>query len=272
VCVLGSCLVAGAHGQGKPWLSPGSTVGEEIAGPDGGVLVWAPSGAFLMGASDEDIRYAAGRFREATAEGLGRDQPVHRVRISRGFWLGKHEVTNAQYRAFCQQTERTFPEASTDPDDHPVRGVIWDEAVAYCHRLGAVLPSEAQWEYAARGSEDRWYPWGDFWEASRCCYRDHKGPNGTTMPADSNPAGASWCGALNLAGNVMEWCADWYDSLYYLDSPEPDPTGPTTGEYRVLRGGCLGDLPWACRSAFRGNSSRPDERNYGIGFRICITP
>ncbi|HJN15438.1 MAG TPA: formylglycine-generating enzyme family protein, partial [Armatimonadota bacterium] len=191
---------------------------------------------------------------------------------SKGFWLGKHEVTNARFRLFTEQTERPFPADSTDADDHPVRGITWTEAIAYCRRAGATLPSEAQWEYAARATASRWFPWGDFWESSRCCYREHKGPAGTTMPADANPDGASWCGALNLAGNVMEWCADWHDSLYYEDSPETDPTGPTTGEYRVLRGGCLGDLPWACRSSFRGNTSRPYERNYGVGLRICITP
>jgi len=236
------CLVSGAQeaGDQKPWLSPGSRVGEEIVGPDGGTLVWVPAGSFRMGSTEEDVRYAIGRLDGQRNEA---EAPVHHVRISKGFWLGQCEVTNGRYRAYCQATGTAFPEKSDQPDDHPVGAVSWAEAAAYCHHYGLVLPTEAQWEYAARGSENRWFPWGNQWDAAKCCYSRRKGPGGKTFAVGSFPEGASWCGALDLAGNIQEWCQDWYDRLYYADSPEDDPEGPGSGEYRCARGGGYGNPP-----------------------------
>jgi iron(II)-dependent oxidoreductase len=252
----------------KPWTSPGSRAGEEIVGPDGSAMVWVPAGKYKMGATQDDLRYARGRLDGEINDDAG---PVHEVRISKGFWLGKHEVTNAQYRAYCDAAGVEFPADSDQEANHPVVYVSWEDVEAYCHHFGLVLPTEAQWEYAARGPENRWFPWGNFWDSKRVCYSHRRGPGGTTFPVGSFPAGASWCGALDLAGNAQEFCNDWYDKLYYQDSPTDDPEGPASGEYRCARGGGYGNPPAVQRSAAR-NINYPDDRDGDFGFRVCITP
>jgi len=237
-------------------LAPGSRAGEETAGPDGGVYVWVPPGEFMMGSGDGDPD----------------EKPVHKMRITKGFWLAKHEVTNAQYRAFCEATGKAFPKDSDQGDDHPVVYVSWRDARAYCDHYGLALPTEAQWEYAARGPEGHEYPWGDEWDRKKCCNRDNQGPGGRTFPVGSFSLGASWCGALDMAGNVQEWCSDRYDESYYANSPEPDPMGPVTGFSRVLRGGSWSIYDDDRRSANRDFNS-PDYTNYGgLGFRCARTP
>jgi sulfatase modifying factor 1 len=237
--------------------SPGSRLVEEIVGPDGGAMVWVPAGEFMMGSNDDDD----------DDDG----KPAHKVRITRGFWLGKHEVTNAQYRAYCKATQQSFPSGSNLGDDHPVVDVLWDDVVAYCTHYGLRLPTEAEWEYAARGPEGRTYPWGDEWDAKRCCNMENRGPGARTYPVGSFPAGASWCGALDLAGNVWDWCADWYDAEYYGKSPAQDPPGPVSGQARLLRGGSWGRFPNGCRSAFRFGED-PTGRGSDRGFRVARTP
>jgi len=174
------------------WPIPGSgDPGYKTTGADGQTLVWVPSGSFMMGGTV-----------------FPHEQPIHEVTIE-GFWIGQCEVTNAQYQVFCTATGRTFPLGSDQGDDHPVVDVSWDDAKAYCDHYGYALPTEAQWEYAARGPASSAYPWGDAWDLSRCCNYDNKGPGGRTYPVGSFPTGVSWCGALDMAGNVWEWCADW---------------------------------------------------------------
>ncbi len=185
-----------------------------------------------MGSNDEDVAYAVPLNL----------RPVHRVRITKGFWLGKYEVTNAQYRKFCEATGRKFPRGDRrieQGDHHPVVEVRWHDAKAYCDHYGLSLPTEAQWEHAARGPEGRKYPWGDEWDPKKCCNPYNKGPGGRTFPVGSFPEGASWCGALDMAGNVWEWCGDWHglSQVGFVD----DPTGPATGLLRVLRGGSWRD-------------------------------
>lgn len=231
-------------------LPNGTRAGEEWTGPDGGTYVWVPPGEFAMGSED----------------GYSDERPVHRVRITRGFWLGKHEVTNARYRRYCEATGKTFPTDSDQGDDHPVVFVSWDDAKAYCGHYGLSLPTEAQWEYAARGWDLK-YPWGNEWDARKCCNTDNKGPGGQTFPVGSFPEGVSWCGALDMAGNVEEWCADWRGP-YTVESAD-DPTGPATGSYRLVRGGSWvinGD----CRTVSR-RSADPIVRHDGLGFRCCRT-
>jgi formylglycine-generating enzyme required for sulfatase activity len=146
--------------------------------------------------------------------------------------------------------------------------VSWYGAAAYCEHNGLELPTEAQWEYAARGPESRAYPWGDDWDPKRLCWDENRGPEGQTFPVGSFPSGGSWCGALDMSGNVWEWCADWYGSDYYGSSPTTDPTGPTNGEYRVLRGGSWGSYADYCRAAGR-LSFTPDFSDDGLGFRVA---
>jgi formylglycine-generating enzyme required for sulfatase activity len=251
--LLAAAIGVGADAQdAKPWERQGTKAGEEIVGPDGGKMIWVPAGGFDMGSEDCAVL-------------------VHTVQISKGFWLGKCTVTNAQYRQYCQASKTEFPTQSDQGDDHPVIYVSWDDAKKYCHRFGLQLPTEAQWEYAARGPEGRKYPWGDNWDKSKCCNDANKGPKGQTFPVGSFPQGASWCGALDMAGNVWQWCSDWYDGEYYARSPAGDPPGPDTGLDRVLRGGgwtCDADH---CRSAFRYDFD-PEHGYVTVGFRCAKIP
>ena len=246
----------------SPWQREGARVGEEITGPDGGRYVWVPAGEFMMGSEDYD---------DEGSEDYDDEKPVHRVRLTRGFWLSKCQVTNAQYRRFCEATSREFPSHGNQGDGHPVVCVSWDDAVAYCEHYGLQLPTEAQWEYAARGPEGRVYPWGNKWDRRRCCNEENKGPGEWTHPVGSFAAGASWCGALDMAGNVWEWCGDRYQERYYTVSPEEDPPGPASGEYRVVRGGGWLSNATICRSASRLRSE-PAKRLNGDGFRPVVAP
>jgi serine/threonine-protein kinase len=247
----------------QPWQKPGATAGDEISGPDGGTMIWVPPGEFDMGSRD----------------GRPDEQPVHHVRLTHGFWLRKSPVTQAQYQRYCQETGADFP-AGGDGDLFPVVNIGWKDAADYCKHYGMTLPTEAQWEYAARGKDGRVYPWGNDWSPSLCCNWQNRGPNAHAFPIGSFPQGASWCGALDMAGNVWQWCADWYDSKYYAASPAADPPGPDEGEalpvigqVRVLRGGCWSiDDPTVFRSAHRGYVDNPSARRDGYGFRCVFVP
>ncbi len=236
--------------SGNPWQRPGTTAAEDIIGPDGGTMVWVPPGEFMMGCDDDDAE--------------DDEKPAHLVKITKGFWLGRCEVTNAQYRKFCEATDREFPSESDQGDDHPVVYVSWEDAVAYCEHYGLRLPTEAEWEYAAAGPEGRKYPWGDEWDDKKCCNRKNKGPGGTTFAVGSFPQGASWCGALDMAGNVAEWCSDWSAADYYAKSPEVDPHGPSEGEADVIAS--LSPMTLHHQRVLRGGSWR------GVDLRLFRCP
>lgn len=221
--------------------------------PDGSEMVWVPAGEFMMGA--DDLGAAC--------------KPIHRVRITRGFWLGKCEVTNGQARRFCEATGVRFT-GNSQGDAYPIVDGI-DKA--YCDHYGLRLPTEAEWEWAARGPEGRAYPWGSEWDASKCCNIDNQGPGPMAFPVGSFPQGASWCGALDMAGNVSEWCADWWQSDYYSSSPSDDPSGPPNGEHGIVRGGSMnsnGD--YGCRSAYRWENTIPWGHALTYGCRVARTP
>ena len=156
-------------------------------------------------------------------------------------------------------------------EDHPVVMIFWDDAVAYCEWAGLRLPTEAEWEKAASWDamrrNKRIYPWGDEWDASRCNWRGGD-KSYTTKVGAFSPAGDSPCGCADMAGNVWEWVADWYDSDYYGRSTSRNPAGPYRGEYRVLRGGSWDYDPLLLRSANR-NMYRPDAALLGRGFRCA---
>lgn len=165
----------------------------------------------------------------------------------------------------------------TGLSQHPVVLVSWDDATAFCEWAGGRLPTEAEWEYAARGPQNRVYPWGDSFDGRRLNYCDKNCPfdwadqavdDGYefTAPSGSYPNGASWVGALDMAGNVWEWVNDWYGS--YGLSLQTNPTGPASDEYRVLRGGAWSNYVVSnVRSAVRGSGARPDDRSSDLGFR-----
>jgi serine/threonine-protein kinase len=231
-----------------PIIGPVET---RINSKDGATMIKIPAGEFLMGSNDGDDD----------------EKPPHKVTLD-GYWIYKYEVTVAQYRKFCNATGRQMPDAPSWgwKDNHPIVNVSWDDAEAYAQWAGVRLPTEAEWEKAARGTDGRKYPWGNEWDASKCNNYE-TGPNQTT-PVGSYPQGVSPFGVHDMAGNVWEWCADWYDGNYYRSAPSKNPTGPSSGNYRALRGGSWLYVDNDCRAAVR-NDNAPAVRNSNDGFR-CV--
>ena len=185
-------------------------------------MVLIPAGNFQMGSNDGDD---------------DDEKPVHIVHID-AFYMDADEVTNAQYRKFMSATGHRKPsyywnDSAYNQPNQPVVGVDWHDAVAYARWAGKRLPTEAEWEYAARGGlSGKKYPWGDLVGSSQANYNRNVGK---PVPVGSfEPNGY---GLYDMAGNVYEWCADWYDSQYYSNSPSRNPQGPSSGTSRVLRGG-----------------------------------
>lgn len=146
----------------------------------------------------------------------------------------------------------------------PCVKVTWYEADAYARWRGGRLPTEAEWEFAARGPKSSVYPWGDSWDAARA---NVVGSKALTV-GGSFPSGVSAFGAHDMAGNAMEWVADWLDVNYYASSPTQNPTGPVTGKIKIEKGGWWGSNPVVARSAYRHFEDPPDYADHHIGFRI----
>lgn len=220
---------------------------------DGSELVLVPAGGFWMGSGD----------------GVGHDMPRHRVYLD-AFHIDKHEVTNTLYQRFMNATGHREPRYVQDSKwNHPrqpVVGVSWHDAEAYCRWAGKRLPTEAEWEKAARGTDERRYPWGNEWDKNRA--NGSESGIGRTTPVGQYPGGASPYGAEDMAGNVSEWVADWYDANYYQGSPERNPRGPEFGSAKVVRGGSYYYQPLNVRSSLRNHHS-PDNRFDDFGFRCA---
>ncbi len=225
---------------------------------DGAVMVFVPAGQFQMGSTDAD--------RDARDE----EKPAHTVTLD-AFWIDKTEVTNGQYRqcveaGACEEPS-CWDNADLNAPDQPVVCVTWGDAQTYAAWAGGRLPTEAEWEKAARGTDGRLYPWGG--NAPDCQDANYKGCVGRTATVDSHPDGASPYGALDMAGNVWEWVADWYDETYYSDAPTHNPQGPDSGERRVVRGGSFDMSESRLRTAYRiGNL--PAYSNWDVGFRVVL--
>ena len=246
-----------AAGSVKP-IAAGTTEGTRaVNGRDGAEIVWVPTSTCQMGAP--------------AGQGAKDEYPQHQVTLD-GFWLYRGEVTVAQFRVFCRATRHAMP--SPPPwgwmDNHPIANVTWNEAASYARWAGGALPTEAQWERAARGPAGHVYPWGDTWDQSRC--NNGLDPIERTSVTGVYPDGASACGAVDMAGNVAEWCADWYDADYYAHSPALNPHGPAHGMHRALRGGSWNDKdPSYFRCGIR-NDADPSGHWDNVGFRCVIAP
>jgi len=237
--------------RGDTWTNP----------RDGAKMVYIPAGEFIMGSNDSGRDQIDG----------GRDEkPQRRVYLD-SYWLYQLEVTVAQYRKFCQATGTSMPSAPSwgFQDKHPIVNVSWNDAKAYCDWAGVELPTEAKWEMAARGTDGRKWPWGNEWDAKKC--NTHENGPKTPTPVGAYPSGASPYNCLDMVGNVWEWCADWYDFNYYKNASQRNPTGPNTGQERVVRGGCWNSYSDVARCAFRAGRD-PVNVYFNLGFRCAKTP
>jgi formylglycine-generating enzyme required for sulfatase activity len=242
---------------------PVEKLSPRITGKDGAPMVLVPAGEFIMGSRDDD-------------KGAGNDErPAHSVYLA-AFYIDQYEVTTSRYAKFFQDTKRREPDYWSEQvlkqhGQKPVVGVDWNDASAYCAWTGKRLPTEAEWEKAARGTDQRLYPWGNAAPSEQranfnhCC--DFK-QYGALTDGGSFEQGKSPYGAYDMAGNVWEWVADWYDETYYGKRTLRNPTGPSSGQYRVLRGGSWVTGPGDVRSANR-NRGAPTRRNVSVGFRCA---
>jgi len=177
------------------------------------------------------------------------EQPAHRVTISRGFWMGQTEVTVGAYKRFASAAGRSMPSAPSfnanwSAPSQPVVNVSWDDATAYCRWAGGRLPTEAEWEYAARaGTTSARY--GDLNAIAWCAMNSGDRPHPVGQKAPNA------FGLYDMLGNVGEWCQDWLDASYYQHSPAVDPTGPSSGQHRAVRGASWWSFPRFVRVSFR---------------------
>lgn len=224
-------------------------------------IVLIPQGSFLMGSED----------------GPENEQPCHRVWLDR-FGIDRFPITNRGYKQFLELTQAQAPPFWRDPifsePDQPVVGVNWDDANAYCRWLNAQtgeefrLPTEAEWERAARGGREvALYPWGDEPPSEKCYIGYDSKTDGPALVGVNPPNGF---GLYDMSEGVHEWCSDYYDYNYYSYSPEQNPQGPSSGQRRASRGGS-----WRHRIKFSrcaARSSLPPSFKYAdYGFRVAMT-
>lgn len=249
--------------------------------------IWISSGTFLMGTSDSAAAVVTARRPPKWVLGeLPSEQPQHEVHLTTGYWIDKYEVTNGAFQSFVNDSgyyKTTYWSADgkswlaaqipsalpintgTEVSDQPRVNVTWYEAEAYASWRGGRLPTEAEWEYAARGPSSNIYPWGNTFDTAEA--------NLTTLNSlsqvGSYPGGVSWAGVYDMAGNAMEWVHDWLDVNYYSQGVRDDPQGPASGNIKIEKGGWWGSNEFVGRSAYRHYEDFPTYRDHHIGFRIA---
>ncbi len=238
-----------------PLALSGPQSGEKMKWLDGSTLLYVPGGEFTMG---DGVHAFA-----------------HNVMLD-GFWIQQTKVTNRMYEQCVKTGSCTAPKQELGGPvfgnplfaNHPVVGVTWDQAQAYCAWVQGGLPTEAQWEKTARGTGGNTYPWGS--ARPSCDLLNYATCVGRTTDVHLYPAGASPYGALDMAGNVFEWVSDWYGEGYYQISPFANPTGPESGQYRVVRGSSFESSPDQLPSTIR-RFNEPTDSGRDLGFR-CVVP
>jgi sulfatase modifying factor 1 len=233
----------------------------EFVGKDGAPMVLVPAGEFVMGSDkgDED------------------EAPAHRVSLN-AFAIDKFEVTNGRFAKYVEAIQSEPPWGFADKEtavihaDRPVRWVSWMDAIGYCLWVGKRLPTEAEWEKAARGTDERVYPWGnDPPTPVHAVYGLKEGGAETVSVIGNHHMGQSPYGVQDLAGNLYEWVMDWYDAGFYsnfINSPAINPRGPGEGTAKVQRGGSYINTPYRLRSSFRTKGD-PSEQDPNVGFRCA---
>jgi iron(II)-dependent oxidoreductase len=226
------------------------------------VLVYAQQSA--LGEQSAMVLVPGGKFIMGSSEGDSDESPLHEVYID-SFYIDAQEVTISQYKKFIEATGHPKPhywQPDYDSPDDPVVGVSWQDAVDYARWAGKRLPTEAEWEYAARGGNQKdKYPWGN---TANTLYSNYLSFG--LLPVKSLKPNSY--GIYDMIGNVWEWCADWYAGDYYAVSPPKNPKGPVSGTHKVLRGGA-----WYCNEREVRVANRyyalPDAHSFNIGFR-CV--
>ncbi len=219
-------------------------------------MVNVPGGEFLMGHNPPTRDYG----------------PIRRVYVD-SFWISENDVTVAQFGDFCEATGFKFDWDGRKPawgwegkDDRPMVNVTYDEAREFCKWSGGDLPTEAQWEKAARGTDGRNYPWGNDWAPGRAWYKEGNEGVAEPSPVGAFPKGKSIYDVLDMSGNVAQWCKDWFGPVDVAE--KENPTGPGFGTKRVVRGGAFVDKKNSLISWFR-SSQEPDKNDVWIGFRVA---
>ena len=245
-------------------------------GKDGKRMILIPAGEFWRGTSDADILEMNLRF-DGKTDWFENQKPQCKIYLD-AYYIDETPVTNEEYKRFVDATGHPVPHSWDEnrricppgKENHPVVHVSWDDANAYARWAGKQLPTEAQWEKAARGTDGRWYPWGNEQPDTSHCNFDNN-EKGSTPIGKYSPQGDSPYHLQDMAGNVWEWCSDWYDARCYEHSVDHNPTGPSSGSLRVLRGGSWVDEGDLVRCAFRG-WREPDAEGWKFGFRTVVAP
>jgi formylglycine-generating enzyme required for sulfatase activity len=248
---------------------------EEINGVK---MALVPTGCFQMGSTDEQIADAVDLYDKGKKNGANTadpswfadEKPRHRVCFEKPFWIDVTEVTNAQFKQFGGQSK--YPSFRKDAN-RPREQITWPESDAFCRKRGARLPSEAEWEYAARGPDGLIYPWGNTWDSSLVVW--NLASKELDAEVGSKPGGISWVGALDMIGNVNEWLNDWYAEDYYasLEDGAINPQGPVMGTKRVIRGSSYyEENPVFLHAAFRASGEPKDTiATRAGGFRCALS-
>ncbi len=249
---------------------------------DNMILVYVQEGEFIRGVDADDALRECKKYRSNCERFWFTDaEPVQSIYLD-GFWIDRNEVTNKAY-SLCvtagacnepiKSSSETRPGYYGNPeyDDYPVVYVNWRMASSYCQWAGRRLPTEAEWEKAARGTDGRTYPWGDEIDCTLANYFSiGKACVGDTTKVGSYPKGASIYGALDLVGNVWEWVADSYGENYYFESPNTNPLGPSEGNIRIARGGSWANSGSEIHSYFR-HARESDFSDFNFGFRCAMS-